>query len=331
LDGWLAGQGATPLFDRIEVDRGNEAALLRWRHEVGRIAGIGDLPDWQAPAYERWTLQGRRLLNAGSLGEQAWLVTVAPSSAVDRPEERDAAMAHVERPSPFGSSRAPAPTDASALWEAGDLVQVLAPADRERPREYSIASIASQGAVELLVRQQRRDDGTLGVASGWLTRDAATGAHIDMRLRPHRAFRIGDNRSRPLILIGNGTGMAGLRSHLKARDARRERPNWLLFGERQAAHDFFFEDEIAAWLSSGLLARADLAFSRDQPQRVHVQHRLREAAAPLRQWIADGAAIYVCGSLQGMASAVDETLVDLLGASTLQQLSEQGRYRRDVY
>ncbi|MDB5818066.1 MAG: oxidoreductase, partial [Rhizobacter sp.] len=84
LDGWLAGQGATPLFDRIEVDRGNEAALLRWRHEVGRIAGIGDLPDWQAPAYDRWVLQGRRLLNPGSLGEQAWLVTLALSPAVDR-------------------------------------------------------------------------------------------------------------------------------------------------------------------------------------------------------------------------------------------------------
>jgi sulfite reductase (NADPH) flavoprotein alpha-component len=299
LDAWLAGHGARSLFGRIEVDRGDEAALLRWRHEVGRMAGIGDLPDWQAPDYEPWTLTHRRLLNPGSLGEQAWLVTLA--------------------------------AQADASWESGDLVQVLAPADRERPREYSIASIASQGVVELLVRQQRHDDGSLGAASGWLTRDAAIGDRIDLRLRAHRAFRIEGNGPRPLILIGNGTGMAGLRSHLLARDARRERPNWLLFGERQAAHDLFFEDEIRAWLSSGLLARADFAFSRDQPQRIHVQHRLREAAEPLRAWVQDGAAIYVCGSLQGMASAVDEALVDLLGAATVQRLTEQGRYRRDVY
>jgi sulfite reductase (NADPH) flavoprotein alpha-component len=302
LDAWLAERGAKPLFERIDVDRGNEDALRHWRHEVGRVAGTGDLPDWEGPRYQPWQLAARRHLNPGSAGEPAYLVELRPPS--DMPD---------------------------AAWEAGDLVQVLAPADAQRPREYSIASLASDGCVQLLVRQQRHADGTLGVASGWLTREAPLHGSVDLRLRPHRAFRIEGNRQRPLILIGNGTGLAGLRSHLKARAAMKAGPNWLLFGERQAAHDFFFEDEIRAWLADGTLARADFAFSRDQPERVYVQHRLMEAAETVREWVADGAAVYVCGSLEGMAAAVDAALQEVVGASALQTLVEEGRYRRDVY
>jgi len=180
------------------------------------------------------------------------------------------------------------------------------------------------------VRQERHPDGSLGLGSGWLTEHAPLGAAISLRLRRNSGFHLPAEPC-PLILLGNGTGLAGLRSLLKARIAQGQQPNWLLFGERNAAHDFYCRDELQGWLASGELARLDLAFSRDQAHKVYVQDRLREAADELRRWLADGAAIYICGSLNGMAAGVDQTLIDLLGADAVQQLIEQGRYRRDVY
>ncbi len=84
-------------------------------------------------------------------------------------------------------------------------------------------------------------------------------------------------------------------------------------------------------MASGDLARLDLAFSRDQAQKVYVQDRLRESAEQVRQWLDQGAAIYICGSLQGMAAGVDQALIDMLGVEAVELLIEQGRYRRDVY
>jgi sulfite reductase (NADPH) flavoprotein alpha-component len=107
--------------------------------------------------------------------------------------------------------------------------------------------------------------------------------------------------------------------------------NWLLFGERNVAHDFHCGAELKAWLQAVELARLDLAFSRDQAQKVYVQDLLRDAADELRAWLDDGAAIYICGSLQGMAAGVDQALNDLLGEQGVNDLIEQGRYRRDVY
>ena len=88
---------------------------------------------------------------------------------------------------------------------------------------------------------------------------------------------------------------------------------------------------VQGWLARGDLARLDLAFSRDQAQKVYVQDRLRESAEQVRQWLDQGAAIYICGSLQGMAAGVDQALIDMLGAEAVERLIEQGRYRRDVY
>jgi sulfite reductase (NADPH) flavoprotein alpha-component len=134
-----------------------------------------------------------------------------------------------------------------------------------------------------------------------------------------------------VILIGNGTGLAGLRSLLKARIVAGHTANWLLFGERNAAHDFYCQAELQGWLATGDLARLDLAFSRDQAGKVYVQDRLRESAEQLREWLVAGAAIYVCGSLEGMAAGVDAVLHELLGEATVSTLREEGRYRRDVY
>ena len=120
--------------------------------------------------------------------------------------------------------------------------------------------------------------------------------------------------------------------HLRARAVARTGPSWLVFGERQAAHDFLCEGELRAWLASGALQRLDTAFSRDQPERIYVQHRLDEAAGEVRDWVRRrGGAIYVCGSLNGMAQGVDAALRRILGNDGLAALAREGRYRRDVY
>jgi sulfite reductase (NADPH) flavoprotein alpha-component len=134
-----------------------------------------------------------------------------------------------------------------------------------------------------------------------------------------------------MILIGNGTGMAGLRAHLKARINAGHTRNWLLFGERNAGCDFYFAEEIRDWLTQGAIERLDLAFSRDTPQRDYVQQRLRDARTEVYNWVQSGACLYLCGSVGGMASGVDEALNEILGPGTIKILTESGRYRRDVY
>jgi sulfite reductase (NADPH) flavoprotein alpha-component len=216
-------------------------------------------------------------------------------------------------------------------WQSGDLVQVALVNDPARPRDYSIASIPSDGELQLLVRQERHPDGTLGAASGLLTSTLALGDSVAMRLRPHGNFRLDGNAARPLILIGNGTGLAGLRGHLRARAAAGQRENWLLFGERKASHDFLCRGELEAWRDSSTLRRLDMVFSRDQAERLYVQHRLLQLGDELLDWLARGAAIYVCGSLQGMAAGVDAALRELAGDAQMRALAAERRYCRDVY
>ncbi|SEL28584.1 sulfite reductase (NADPH) flavoprotein alpha-component [Roseateles sp. YR242] len=321
VDAWFLRQGAVPLFDRIEVDRADPAAITAWRQRLSHVAGTADMPDhadqannadWAGPIFQPWRLAARTHLNPGSQGGPVFHLALLPPDGEPLPD-----------------------------WAAGDLVQVLPDADPGRPREYTIASLPTRGCVELMVRQTRRDDGELGRASGLLTDQLAVGGLVPLRLRAHPGFRIGENAARPLILIGNGTGLAGLRAHLQARSAeqastvpastRPVAPAWLLFGERQSAHDAHYRDEIEAWQRAGVLRHVDWAFSRDQAERVHVQHLLARHAQRLREWVADGAAIYVCGSLQGMAGAVDAVLRETVGDGVVDALIQQGRYRRDVY
>ena len=131
--------------------------------------------------------------------------------------------------------------------------------------------------------------------------------------------------------MGNGTGIAGLMSLLHTRTRHNYTENWLIFGERQRAHDFFYASTIEAWQTMGMLKRLDLAFSRDQEQRIYVQHIIRQNAEELANWIERGAVLYVCGSIEGMASGVDQALIDILGEEKVDELRQQGRYRRDVY
>lgn len=307
LDHWLHQQGAHSLFDLVEVDNGDDGALRHWQHHLGLLSGHTDLEDWHQAEYESWTLAERHLLNAGSQGGAVYHLRLTPS------------VTNSNKSSP---------------WQAGDIAEILP----RRPnlnkplphREYSIASIPADGAVELIVRQMQQSDGSLGLGSGWLTHYANIGDAIDLRLRTNRSFHPPSDDV-PLILIGNGTGIAGLRAHLKQRAEKGIKRNWLFFGERERACDFFCRAELEQWQASGILSKLDLAFSRDQEQRIYVQDKLREQAHELRDWITHGAAIYVCGSLAGMAGGVDLALREILGEAELAHLREHGLYRRDVY
>jgi sulfite reductase (NADPH) flavoprotein alpha-component len=356
LDQWLRQHGAQSLFDLVEVDNADAGALRHWQHHLALATDIEDAPDWSAPRYQRWRLLERRHLNPGSAGGAAFLLSLAPAQdALPQWEAGD--IAEVGADNPHGAvagflQAAGLRGDAQVQCQGSDVelgvllgrCQLPDPrahagrtaqdvADALKPiahREYSIASLPRDGMLQLLVRRMAHADGRPGLASGWLCEHAPPGSEIAVRIRSNRNFHP-PQPSRPMILIGNGTGMAGLRAHLKAREAAGARRNWLLFGERSRAADFFCGDEIQRWLASGFIERLDLAFSRDSAERCYVQHRLRAAPDALREWIDAGAAVHVCGSLAGMAPGVDLVLRDLLGERAVEDLLAQGRYRRDVY
>jgi sulfite reductase (NADPH) flavoprotein alpha-component len=356
LDNWLRQHGARPLFDMVEIDNAEESALRHWQHHIGQISGVTDQPDWTTPHYESWTLIKRTLLNPGSTGGGVFHLSIAAPAETPRqwvagdiaeigpcqsPQAVRALLdatgldhaSHVDIKGGLQAlgdvlsrSHLPTPGEVDGLG-AQALAETLKPLPH---REYSIASLPADGTLELAVRRMLRPDGSPGIGSGWLCDHAIPGGEIALRLRSNSNFHAPEAH-RPMILIGNGTGIAGLRAHLKARVAANAPRNWLLFGERNAERDFFFGNELLGWQAQGFIERLDLAFSRDQEQRIYVQHALQQAAGTLRQWVADGAAIYVCGSLAGMAPAVDVVLRFALGDATIEDMLANGRYRRDVY
>lgn len=356
LQRWLQDSGAQALFDLVEVDSEDEASLRHWQHHLAMLGGVRDLPDWQAPKYQRWQLTERRLLNPGSVGEPCFhlalkslegradwqagdLVEVGPCHAAGTVASWLAthgldgravvSFGHKDRQplvDLLARCRLPETDEVDGLDEDGvaAMLQLLP------HREYSIASLPGDGALQLIVRRMRARGGYPGLGSGWLTEHAPIGAEIALRVRSNANFHA-PRDARPLILIGNGTGLAALRALLKQRIAAGRKRNWLLFGERHQAHDFLHREEIERWIAEGGIERVDFAWSRDQAQRIHIQQRLREAVDELRRWVEEGAAIYVCGSLDGLAPGVDAVLHEVLGGERVAQLREQGRYRRDVY
>lgn len=300
LEHWLRQSGALPLFDAVEVDDADPAAIRHWQHQLNQLTGTQAAADWTPAAYGRWRMIERRLMNPGSPGGETWQVALAP-------------------------------LDGRLDWAAGDIAEVgvVAPGGEEVSREYSIASLPSDGRLELVVRLMTGPDGSPGLGSGRLTRTLSPGDELPLRVRRNSGFH-GPEAATPLILIGAGTGIAGLRGHLKARRAGHTGA-WLMFGERTRAHDAYFDDELQAALASGVLTRLDRAFSRDADDGTYVQALIDRHADEIRAWIARGAAVYVCGSLEGMAPGVHAALERVLGADGLIALSDAGRYRRDVY
>ncbi len=298
VENWLRANGARPLFDRINVDNGDETKIHAWQSEIAAISGVENISAWAAPEYEEWHLQKRELLNAGSLGNPIYRVSLQPG------------------------------VPGNTHWQAGDILEIKPHNNLEFPhREYSIASVVTDAQLDLVVRQMANENGELGLGSGWLTTLAPEGGKVLARVRSNPSFHAPDE-DLPMILIGAGTGIAGLRAHLRERYLKDIQQNWLIFGERQRATDRLFSSELESWQASGFLTQLDEIYSRDGEG--YVQNCVAAKCDQVREWLANGAAIYVCGSL-AMGKGVHEELIRILGAGTVQQLIDQQRYRRDIY
>jgi len=226
-----------------------------------------------------------------------------------------------------------------------DFVKTLR---RLQPRLYSISSSpkAHPGRVHLTVGAVRYEhDGRArkGVCSTFLA-DRATpgGTRVGVFVHGNAAFRPPANPDAPMIMVGPGTGIAPFRAFLAERKAAGAKGrNWLFFGDQRAAADFLYRDELETLLREGVLTRLDTAFSRDQAEKVYVQHRMQENAAELFAWLEAGAHFYVCGDASRMAKDVDAALhrvIETAGGRTpeqaaayVQALRAAKRYARDVY
>ncbi|MCQ3830482.1 flavodoxin domain-containing protein [Microbulbifer elongatus] len=203
-------------------------------------------------------------------------------------------------------------------------------------REYSVASCSAEKALKLIVRQQADSHGNLGLGSGWLTEFCEVGELFGGRLRENSHCHTPDH-SRPLLMVGAGSGLAGLRAQLAERAAEASLqggagPVWLVYGERCAESDRPLAREVETWQQQGILSRCDRVFSRgasDQPG--YVQDVLAAHAQDLCRFLARGADIYVCGNRDGMGQGVDRVLRQQLGDREVTSLLENGRYRRDLY
>ncbi len=349
---WLDAQGARALFPPLEVDNADPQALAQWQWQLSALTGVAaSAPVLQAPEPLDWRLAGRVLLNPGSAGAPVWRIDLVPPPQahwhagdileVQPCHAADAVRIWLAAQALDAEQTVQADGLRQPLWQAlasralapptpGDDLQAWVDALPTLPlREYSIASVPADGLLQLVVRLTLRDDGRPGVGAGWLCQHAPVGAVLRAQVRANPGFR--RHGDAPMLLIGNGTGIAGLRSLLREAAQAGVQGHWLLFGERNAAHDALFGDELRAWRDAGHLQRLDLLFSRDQAHKRYVQDGLRESADTVRDWVARGATVYVCGSLAGMARGVDTALREILGEDTLDALSADGRYRRDVY
>ena len=234
---------------------------------------------------------------------------------------------------------------AGAAFQPAEFLALLR---KLQPRLYSISSSpkAHPGEVHLTVaavRYKSHGREKKGVASCWLAdRCALQESEVRVFVQKSHGFRLPADTSRSIIMVGPGTGIAPFRAFLEERRAiGAPGKNWLFFGDQQRAHDFLYEEELTGMVNEGHLTRLDLAFSRDQEQKVYVQDRMLEQAAELWRWLEEGAHFYVCGDAKRMARDVDAALHEVVvkgGGKTAEQASEyvarlktEKRYQRDVY
>jgi sulfite reductase (NADPH) flavoprotein alpha-component len=229
-------------------------------------------------------------------------------------------------------------------FSAAEFVKLL---KKLQPRLYSISSSpkAHPGEVHLTVGAVRyesygRKRG--GVCSTFLADRVGADTSLPVFVQPSHGFKLPADLTRPVIMVGPGTGIAPFRAFLQERAATgASGKNWLFFGDQRRATDYLYQETLEAWHQGGHLHRLDLAFSRDQEHKVYVQHRMLEAAADLWAWLQDGAHFYVCGDASRMAKDVDTALHQVcetaggLSADAAREyvskLKSEKRYQRDVY
>ena len=215
------------------------------------------------------------------------------------------------------------------------------------PRLYSIASspLAHPDEVHLTVaavRYQSHGRARKGVASTYLADKAHTGQSVKVYTHTNKNFRLPENGDTPIIMVGPGTGIAPFRAFVEHRaELGHSGKNWLFFGDQRYMFDFLYQLEWQEHLKNGTLSRLDVAFSRDQPEKIYVQQRMREKSRDLYDWLQQGAHFYVCGDASRMANDVHEALIDIYqqhggltreaAEAELEALKKAKRYQRDVY
>ncbi|ELB2781033.1 assimilatory sulfite reductase (NADPH) flavoprotein subunit [Vibrio alginolyticus] len=227
---------------------------------------------------------------------------------------------------------------------ADELIGLLR---RLTPRLYSIASSQEEVDEEVhltvaLVEYEQNDEKRYGGASSFLAQRLEEGDEVKVFVEHNNNFKLPEDDSTPIIMVGPGTGIAPFRSFIQERENRdAEGKNWLFFGDRTFTQDFLYQVEWQKYLKSGVLSRLDVAFSRDQVEKVYVQHRILENAAQVWQWIQEGAYIYVCGDATRMAKDAHDALVIVAeqegkmprddAEQFINDLRKAKRYQRDVY
>lgn len=228
--------------------------------------------------------------------------------------------------------------------EAQTFVELLRPLT---PRFYSIASAQDEVGSEVhltvnVVRYQVDDKIRMGGASGFLANQIADQDQVKIFIEHNDNFRLPDDTHAPIIMIAAGTGIAPFRAFLQQRASQGATgKNWLFFGNPHFISDFLYQVEWQSYVKEGLLTRIDLAWSRDQAEKIYVQDKLMAQASDIWQWLQEGAFIYVCGDAKRMAKAVDLALQQILmtqaqysqeqAINYLDELRSQKRYQRDIY
>lgn len=234
--------------------------------------------------------------------------------------------------------------DENLVMSPEEIVSYLRPLQH---RSYSISSSPKVHGddVQLTVSVVRWEfDGRRhrGVCSTFMADTLNPGENAPVFMTPNRSFRLPEDDNAPVIMVGPGTGVSPFHSFLEERQARgAQGRNWLFFGDQRQEYDFLYKDEFTKMNSDGFLTQLDLAFSRDQTEKVYVQSRMRENARELFSWLEDGAHFYVCGEAAHMAPDVDTALTEIVAEQGLLSLEEaadyvanlkrEKRYLRDVY
>ena len=237
-----------------------------------------------------------------------------------------------------------APLDSEATITAQEFIDALR---KITPRLYSIASSQSEVEEEVhltvgLVEYKEGDTTRQGGASSFLATGLEEGAEVKVFIEHNDNFRLPANSETPVIMIGPGTGVAPFRAFMQEREATdASGDNWLFFGDQTFTQDFLYQVEWQNYLKSGLLNKIDLAFSRDQAEKIYVQDRLKENASEVFAWLERGAHIYVCGDMSRMAKDVESALLEIISeqgqlseeqaSAYLKDLRNAKRYQKDVY
>jgi sulfite reductase (NADPH) flavoprotein alpha-component len=229
--------------------------------------------------------------------------------------------------------------------DAGQFLEVLSILKPIAPRLYSISSspAAHPGEIHLTVSKHwflLQDEQHYGLCSAFLG-DQPAGTPIRFYIHKNNAFKL-PVPAKDIIMVGAGTGIAPFRSFIAERDVTgAEGRSWIFFGDQHFTTDFLYQSEWQDWLNTGSLTKMNVAFSRDQPEKIYVQHKMLEHAAQLMEWLDKGAYFYICGARDPLSGAVESTLRNIISLQKnyneeeatqyLAQLKKEGRYQKDVY